>query len=409
MKKLRISAIFLVIFMIFQLFGCAVNIPLPDEISSTDEAEAIGLSISGSTKTMRVGEYGNIGVKVKIDYNYALKWSSDNPEVATVDSNGRIDALSVGKATITARVEKASVSCVVNVKEANEEAVKTSTAIISTRNKLALDQNMTNKMMNLYSLHINLETGCITAYTYNNQGNYRLPVRAMACSTAKDYSLYDTYESDNPDEIAFYHIDDKVGDENGWNSKEKDIYYRYRTNFSLNGKDKISFTSSAYSKKSPAALITEEYNKLGTPYTDGDIRLSVNDAKWIYDNCTEGTQIRFVSKDGEDELGKPKTIKISPECEVQTWDPTDANPQNPFINKKPVFKGVDDITISLGNVADLNTGVEVYDTGMNLIEGENYKIDGMIPQNKAGRYIISYFYTDGLGRKGRADRTVYVK
>jgi len=408
MKKFRIFALFLVLFMIFQLFGCAVSIPLPDEISSTDEANAIGLSISGTTKTMKVGEYDRLNVKVKIDYNYALKWSSDNPEVATVDSNGRVDALSVGKATITARVEKASVSCVVTVKEATKEVVKTSTAITSTKNKITLDQNMTNKTMNLYSLHVNLETGCITAYTYNNQGNYYLSVRSMACSTAKDISIYDTYESDNPDEIALYHIDDKIGDSNGWNSEEKDTYYRYRTNFSLNGEDKLSFTSSAYSKKSASSLITEDYNKLGTPYTDGDIRLSVSDAKWIYDNCTEGTQIRFVNEGGEDVLGKPKTIKIAPECDVQNWDPTDANPKNPFMEKKPVFKGMDDLTIKLGTVADLKSGVEVYDTGMTLME-DDYKIDGSIPQDKVGRYVVSYFYTDALGRKGRADRTVYVK
>ncbi len=408
MKKLRVSAIFLMIFMIFQLFGCAVNIPVPEEISSTDEANAIGLSIAGTTKNMKVGEYAQLGVKVKIDYNYALKWSSDNPEVATVDSNGRVDALSVGKATITAKVEKASVSCVVTVKEAPKETVKTSTAITSTKNQIILDQNKTNSIMNLYALCVNLETNCLTVYTYNEKGSYNIGVRSMVCSPAQDPSFYDTYVNDNPEDTAFYHINEKVGDANGWSDKEDGAYYRYRTTFSLNDKDKISFTSCAYSKKSPSSLIAEEYNKLGKSFTEGNVRLSVSDAKWIYDNCSPGTQIRFVSSGAKDVLGKPSTIKIAPECDVQNWDPTDADPKNPFMNKKPTFKGMEELTVNLGSIADLTTGVEVYDTGMNFM-GNSYKVDGMIPQDKVGKYIVSYYYTDALGRRGRADRVVYVK
>ena len=404
----KLLALMLISFMIMQLFGCAVNIPLTEDISSADEAEAIGLSARNNRRTLEVGKYEWLEVDIKIDYNYALKWSSDNTDVATVDSNGRVDAIAPGKAIITAQAEKASVEYEVTVKEAKNEAVNISNAIVG--DKVTVDQNRTNPDKNLYAITINVDTGCLTVYTYNSQGTYNVGVRAMVCSIAEDSSVYDIINRrDNSDQSSFYHIDGKTGNSAGWNSDEKGTYYRYRTSFSQDGGESLSFTSCAYKKKSVSALITEEYNKLGTAYTDGDIRLSVNDAKWIFDNCPEGTQIGFVyDGNNQDRLGVPTPIRIADECDVRNWDPTDPDKKNPFLDKTPTFKGMEDIEVRLGDICDLKSDVQVYDTCMNLVADAKFTIESNVSKEKIGDYIVSYYYTDSLGRTGRADRTVHV-
>ncbi len=68
------------------------------------------------------------------------------------------------------------------------------------------------------------------------------------------------------------------------------------------------------------SLQTAEYNKLGTLASHGCIRLTVEDAKWIYDNCPTGTPITIYSSADPGPLGKPSAAKLPPN---QTWDPTD--------------------------------------------------------------------------------------
>ena len=411
MKKTKtLISLLLLMFMIMQLFGCSVSVPVQKEISSADEANAVGLSATNVNRVLEVGAYDWLDVNIKIDYNYALKWSSDNPEVASVDSNGRVDAIAPGKALITARLEKSYVQFNIVVKEAAKKEVNTSTAILSSANKLLVDQNKTNaQSRNMYALIVNVDTNCITVYTYNSQGIYNVGVRSMVCSSAKDYSVYEIREGAMSGEVLYYHIDDKIGNKDGWSSFDEEENYRYRTNFSLNGEDGFSFTSCLYNDKSAASLNAADYNKLGTNYTDGDIRLSVNDAKWIFENCQEGTQIRFVTSSSLDLLGVPTPIRIAEEAEIQNWDPTDPDKRNPYLKKAPTFTGMEDLYIGVNDVCDLKDGVEVYDTCMNLIPDAQFKIDSNISRNKAGTYVVTYTYTDILKRTGRADRVVHVE
>ena len=59
--------------------------------------------------------------------------------------------------------------------------------------------------------------------------------------------------------------------------------------------------------------------------------MTVEDAKWIYDNCELGTLVEFY-KDYLDPgpLGKPEAQKISENYTLRSWDPTDPDERNPW-------------------------------------------------------------------------------
>lgn len=68
----------------------------------------------------------------------------------------------------------------------------------------------------------------------------------------------------------------------------------------------------------------------GTSASMGCIRLTVEDAKWIYDNCKSGTTVGFYSSEDPGPLGKPETKIISDNEECRNWDPTDPADNNPW-------------------------------------------------------------------------------
>ena len=62
----------------------------------------------------------------------------------------------------------------------------------------------------------------------------------------------------------------------------------------------------------------------------GCVRLKVEDAKWIYDNCIPGTKVEFYSEQNPGPLGRPTAQKITADEEVRNWDPTDPDQNNPW-------------------------------------------------------------------------------
>jgi lipoprotein-anchoring transpeptidase ErfK/SrfK len=102
-----------------------------------------------------------------------------------------------------------------------------------------------------------------------------------------------------------------------WLKLVGDVYGQYCTRF--NGQ--ILFHSMPYSSRDPFSLINSEYNKIGTPASLGCIRLQVKDAKWIYDNCCNGTVVEVYSgSEQNDILQSLKPLKLAEEV---TWDPSD--------------------------------------------------------------------------------------
>ena len=70
------------------------------------------------------------------------------------------------------------------------------------------------------------------------------------------------------------------------------------------------------------------YN-LGTKRSLGCIRLTVIDAKWLYDNCPRGTKVEIY--DGSlNGINKPVVPKIDINSPNRGWDPTDPDSANPW-------------------------------------------------------------------------------
>ena len=70
---------------------------------------------------IKVGEHTQLRAEVKPDnaVNKNVKWESNRPDIATVDSNGRVTAVAKGKAIISAVTEDKGLqaSCMVTVEE----------------------------------------------------------------------------------------------------------------------------------------------------------------------------------------------------------------------------------------------------------------------------------------------------
>lgn len=76
------------------------------------------------------------------------------------------------------------------------------------------------------------------------------------------------------------------------------------------------------------ALKTGSYTGLGKRASHGCIRLMVDDAKWIYDNCGKGTEV--VIYEGEEDEELTRSLKIPPlDRSVMMPEPTAAPTQPP--------------------------------------------------------------------------------
>lgn len=165
-----------------------------------------------------------------------------------------------------------------------------------------------------YVIYVNRALNCITIKQQNEDGTLT-PVKSMICSCGR--------EGKNTPEGTF-----RTSDYYEWRKMVDGTYGRYAVRFNK----KILFHSVPYIKASPDTLEWEEYNKLGENASLGCVRLSVEDAKWIYDNCKRGTTV-IVYSDSENagELGKPEAIKIEENSPCRTWDPTDTHVNNPWL------------------------------------------------------------------------------
>jgi len=76
------------------------------------------------------------------------------------------------------------------------------------------------------------------------------------------------------------------------------------------------------------------YNQLGRKASAGCIRMTVRDAKWIYDNCASGTKVEITPDSGPRGAAPPALIMAQPYIVDSSygWDPTDPDSENPYRN-----------------------------------------------------------------------------
>ena len=163
-----------------------------------------------------------------------------------------------------------------------------------------------------YYIKINRKQNCITVYTSDENGEYTVPYKAMICSTG----LY------NATPRGTFHLSTKYL----WRELYGKVYGQYATRITGG----VLFHSVPYYKKSKSALCTEKYNKLGKQASMGFARLTVEDAKWIADNCPSGTTVEIYDDDDPGPLGKPEAAHIDTDSPNKGWDPTDPDVENPW-------------------------------------------------------------------------------
>lgn len=164
-----------------------------------------------------------------------------------------------------------------------------------------------------YHIKVNYGAQTVTIYTKDSKGKYTKPVKAMICSTGTYTPTSGTYKT-----LA----------KGNWWGLYGDVYGQYATHIV----DGILFHSVPYlTKGDRSSLEYWAYDQLGSRVSMGCVRLTVADAKWIYDNCTIGTEVEFYSSSNPGPLGKPSARKISDAPKnVRGWDPTDPNKHNPW-------------------------------------------------------------------------------
>lgn len=117
----------------------------------------------------------------------------------------------------------------------------------------------------------------------------------------------------------------KTSDYYDWRLMVDNTYAQYAVRFN----NHIMFHSVPYLKRSPDSLEWDQYNMLGNPASLGCVRLTVADAKWIYDHCKKGTVVHVYDDVSEDMI-VPDTRIISEKSPNKGWDPTDPNVENPW-------------------------------------------------------------------------------
>lgn len=163
-----------------------------------------------------------------------------------------------------------------------------------------------------YYIKVNYTANTVTIYKLDSDGKYSIPVKAMICSTGKATPTSGTY---------------KTSDKYRWAYLNGNVWGQYA--FRITGS--ILFHTVPYAKNSANTLKTSYYDQLGLSVSAGCVRLTVEDAKWIYDNCAKGTMVEFYSSSDPGPLGKPSAMKISDyPSTLNCWDPTDPDSSNPW-------------------------------------------------------------------------------
>lgn len=165
-----------------------------------------------------------------------------------------------------------------------------------------------------YYIKINKKTNVVTVYDKKSD----VPVKAFICSAGRATP------------IGTFNLGGKFR----WHLLDSEVYGQYCTRITGH----VMFHSVWYYRnRDYASQSYRQYRRLGTLASHGCVRLTVIDAKWIYDNCASGTSVKiFNGTSKDDPLGKP--IPPTVLNTSRGWDPTDPNPDNPYLKMAPEIK-----------------------------------------------------------------------
>jgi len=260
-------------------------------------------------------------------------------------------------------------------------------AFLMVLGSISISQPDTAEAVSLpYYIKINRQQNCVTIYKKDSKGQYTVPVKAMTCSVGVN----------NATPLGTFTMSNKYR----WHELMGEVYGQYCCR--INGG--VLFHSVFYNEQDPSTLAYNSYNRLGTAASHGCVRLTVADAKWIYDNCPSGTRITIYDGNDPGPLGKPATIKIDTSSPYRGWDPTDPDSNNPWRKVKPRFSGLKNKTVErCSKTPDLKKGVTATDYKGNKLK---FKVSGKCNTKKTGKYKIVYTATDSIGNS--TTKTIYI-
>ena len=250
--------------------------------------------------------------------------------------------------------------------DANEEIIENIVEENEVVENTVTEEKPKNTSGTRYRLEVNCEQNVVNVYERDENGEYKNCVKVMLCSVGSATPMSGTYSLK------------KYG---GWEWKglQGDVYGQYATQITGN----ILFHSVPYTKRGDnSSLEYWEYDKLGTPASLGCIRLTVKNAKWIYDNCAAGTKVYFYKDSNPGPLGKPSERKISGDSEVNGWDPTDPDSDNPWKNYDSTKKNDKENTES-----DKNNDAENKTENIEQNTEQNTEISGNTENTKTNTEI----------------------
>ena len=389
-KRIMIIVLYVIAAAIMLLSGLcligltqSLHISKPEPVFTTTEP-----TVTEEAFIMKQNEPTVIHIK-KENEDKLLSWESSDESIVEVDSGGRLDAYTTGVAEITARYKDGSETVyTVTVEEAEKKPERNIFSTAITANEDILERNELGNQ-DLYHILVNREQNIVTVYTYDDDGEYTVPVRAMVCSCGLDKGTitgeFETYFKKE------------------WHALYDEVYGKYVTGIDGN----FLFHSVPYTELlKNDSLESDEYNKLGTDASLGCVRLAVSDAKWIYDNCPVGTSVKIYDSDETEPLGKPVPMRVA-DLKIG-WDPTDNEKDNPYNGKTPEIKLPESTSVHLGDDYNIYRGVTATDSCGNDITDKIEAIGNVI-SSRRGEYKITYRVTDALNRSAEQSLIIWVE
>lgn len=254
------------------------------------------------------------------------KDKTDSASIAVTEETKETLADLLGENSKTSTAKASSVRTVTthttNAKEATE-ATKgqattkqgTTPAAATTTSSGLFQVSADYKAAHPYAIAVNTSQNIVIVYKKGADGNYTVPVKAMACSCGRSGHETPSGQYTTLTKQRWLYLIDGT-------------YGQYCTKF----KEHYWFHSVPYYTQDPSDLEWPEYNKLGSNASAGCVRLCVRDVKWIYDNISLGTVVRIYASSASEPLAKPSPVRIdtSDSNEKRGWDPTDPDSANPY-------------------------------------------------------------------------------
>ena len=239
-----------------------------------------------------------------------------------------------------------------------------------------------------YLIRVDRTANCVTIYEKDENGEFTTPIKYMICSVGTG--------EETP--VGVFTISDQYR----WRALFGGTYGQYASRITGN----ILFHSVPYQKQSENSLVPGAYNELGTKASQGCVRLTCADAKWIYENCAPGTVVEIFDGPAANLPEKPVALHIDPKSPYCGWDPTDPSAANPWKKMSVALYRVKDLTVKKGSTVDLLAGVFALDVdGQTLLE---VKVSGEVDVNRCGSYTVKYTAVGASGAVATAHAMVTV-